>query len=651
MAEKATKSTAKRASSQAVKKKPTARKSSPKKPATKRPKKGSITVQSGGISITPDDMAPDRRDDPQLEAGDETTLALQPLDLEVQPFLAASTARRTAAVRSINPDMVAERVQALELRPTVSREVLAESVQQFVRRRPEVIDLDQLPDEIAASQQAARPQSKRLHGGKFLLPYFPPHLVNSPCANKFGYLSTAKTRKVGRLPFTTANRTLLSALADEMGTVTGSPQDSVIPAGYTYAGQFIDHDITLDVSSSLDTPTNANRIFNMRTPSLDLDNVYRGGPALDPHLYDVPSMGANPTAIRMRLGTNTTDGVGGPGGPTGGGGTAIQPDFDVPRLGSSPFTALIGDPRNDENLIVSQFQHAMLRFHNAVVDLLEIVPGSFDIFIEARKTVRHHYQWAVVNDFLVRVCGPAAVADALGSVVAPVNGPFRMPVEFAVGAYRFGHSMIRDNYWLSFRRPSASLSDVFARNREPNLPVLSSWVVDFNAFFDTGISVPVNNLAHKIDSNLANGLQTLPGFTGLLANLARRNLLRGLALGVPSGQALANQLGVPKMTTAELTAGLPAGELAALSAGGGVLLKKTPLWYYCLREAAFHEMGNHLGPLGARIVARTFVRMLKRDPDSYLNASTPFSPWLPSKTPGEFDFGDLVNFAGVTDPN
>ena len=99
-----------------------------------------------------------------------------------------------------------------------------------------------------------------------------------------------------------------------------------------------------------------------------------------------------------------------------------------------------------------------------------------------------------------------------------------------------------------------------------------------------------------------------------------------------------------------MTSGLPAAEVAVLNSSGGLLLNKTPLWYYVLREAAVLGGGNQLGPVGGRIVAETFVRMLKRDASSYLNVSGGFAPMLPSATPGDFTVADLVTFAGVTQP-
>jgi hypothetical protein len=225
-----------------------------------------------------------------------------------------------------------------------------------------------------------------------------------------------------------------------------------------------------------------------------------------------------------------------------------------------------------------------------------------------------------------------------------------MPVEFAVAAYRLGHSMIRDTYWINFNFPMATLGQVFEFNRNPNLPILSNWVVDFNAFFETGVPVPVNNKARKIDSVMANGLESIPGGSGIMAILAARNLRRGLALGLPSGQGMAKQFGIPTLTAAQLTNGLPPDEIAILTSSGNLLLKRTPLWYYILRESKLLHDGNQLGPVGARIVADTFVRILKRDATSFLNVTGGFIPNLPSAVPGKFTFADLIRFSGVNQP-
>ena len=321
----------------------------------------------------------------------------------------------------------------------------------------------------------------------------------------------------------------------------------------------------------------------MRTPALDLDSVYGRGPALDPYLYRFPSAAEPPTAVRMQLGQNRSTGSGGP--RTAANAAATPTNFDVPRVlngtntgvteAESTFTAIIGDPRNDENVIVSQLHHAMLKFHNQVVDLLITAAFPGDIFAEAKRIVTQHYQWCVVHDFLPRICGAAAVNAAIASVNAPVGSAFRMPVEFAVAAYRFGHSMIRNGYILNSSLPPtvSTLAGVFEFIRVPRLPLFSNWAVDFNMFFNTAHPVGASfNNARKIDSVLANGLETIPGGSGIMAILAARNLRRGLAMGLPSGQGAANALGLTPLTAAQLAAGLPSAEVALLNSNGGMLL-------------------------------------------------------------------------------
>lgn len=143
----------------------------------------------------------------------------------------------------------------------------------------------------------------------------------------------------------------------------------------------------------------------MRSPALDLDSLYGRGPGLDPFLYVFPTSGPA-TAIKLHRGTNTPVGPGGPSNNGNPSGMLQQTNWDVPRMQGTN-TAVTGDPRNDENLIIVQFHHAMLRFHNAVVDLLLAAAFAGDIFAEAKRIVTHHYQWAVVHDFLERICGVA----------------------------------------------------------------------------------------------------------------------------------------------------------------------------------------------------------------------------------------------------
>ena len=512
--------------------------------------------------------------------------------------------------------------------------------------------------DVSKALRALEPPVRRFHGTKVPLHWFPKRLVDSPGADKFGYMFSASVRHATRLPFNATTQELLTQLGNLMGDAgRDAGADSVIPAGYTYFGQFVDHDITLDVSSTIDAMQDATTINNMRSPALNLDSVYGRGPALDPYLYRFPGVGEPPTAVRMQLGRNKDTGPGGPRDAANGVATPVT--FDVPRVLSgtntavtesdSTFTAVIGDPRNDENLIVSQLHHAIAKFHNQVVELLVTSAFPGDVFAEAKKIVTQHYQWCVVHDFLPRVCGAEAVNAAIASVHAEVGSPFGMPAEFAMAAYRFGHSMIRNGYVLNSSLPAAAstLANVFNFVRVPRLPVFSNWAVDFNMFFNTAHPVGASfNNARTIDSVLANGLESIPGGSGIMAILAVRNLRRGLALGLPSGQGAAHVLGLTLLTSDQLTSGLPAAEITLLNANKGLLLAKTPLWYYILREAMVVNGGNQLGPLGGRIVAETFVRMLKRDGDSFMNVPG-FAPSLPSSEPGTFMIADLLEFAGV----
>jgi len=215
--------------------------------------------------------------------------------------------------------------------------------------------------------------------------------------------------------------------------------NSNIPVGYTYFGQFVDHDITFDPASSLMRKNDPNGLINFRTPRLDLDNVYGRGPDDQPYLYDPDDK------AKLAIGE-----------------IAGRPELpDLPRFRGR---ALIGDMRNDENSIVSQLQLAFLLAHNTLVGRARTAhPGAeaSEIFEIARKSLRWLYQHIVWNDFVPRVAVNAVHEGALKLVNTSdgrkvwecgledvyqwKNQPF-MPVEFSVAAYRFGHSMVRKSY-------------------------------------------------------------------------------------------------------------------------------------------------------------------------------------------------------------
>jgi hypothetical protein len=400
-----------------------------------------------------------------------------------------------------------------------------------------------------------------------------------------------------------------------------------IPAGYTYLGQFIDHDLTFDPVSSLDRQNDPDALTNFRSPRFDLDCVYGRGPVDDPFLYDKDSGGE-----KLLIGHH-------------------DDEDDLPR--NPQETALLGDPRNDENTFVSQLQLTMLKFHNAVVDRVHDDPtlrrGSETAFEAAQRIVRWHYQWMVVHDFLRRSVG----ADMLGSVLDEsgryprVDRQFYlwqqdpyMPVEFSVAAYRFGHSMIRGRYKLNTLvgpLPTFTAKPISEENPLGHfggfriLPRF--WTIEWARFFEVdGAGKEALQKSRLIDTKLADPLAALP--PEIAANrpsLIDRNLTRGARLLLPSGQDVAHHMAADVLSDDDL--GLP---------GGG----PAPLWYYILREAQVQAGGRHLGQVGGRIVAEVFLGLLAKDASSYLRNQPDWKPFLPSATPGDFTMPDLITFAG-----
>jgi len=462
--------------------------------------------------------------------------------------------------------------------------------------------------------------------------------------------------RFGRLlPALDARQPTGEALADTMGAAGGpmdlgsATHDSLLPAGFTFLAQFLDHDLDFDPTSSLERQADPNAISNFRTPALDLDNVYASGPSATPHIYDSMS----------------------------GGEKLLVNGSDLAR--NSQGTALIGDPRNDENMILSQLELAFMKCHNAIVDGLkagtfqdafgapaatneDTSGGESTVFLAAQQLLRWHYQWMVIHEFLPLMCGPAVVNDIL------TNGPSffepskkhepYIPVEFSVAAYRFGHATIRANYNVNAAHPSVPLfptnpaAPTTPRTDLRGGPVDPSFAVHWANFFDRDPTSPAQK-AKRIEPLLNTLLLDLPNsvipasVVVPLRSLASRNLLRSEALMVPSGQDVARALGVAHPLDA-------AGLRAVASTCGGKTLPLTDeqlrdcyLWYYLLAESFQEYSGNRLGTAGARIVAEVFLGVIDADSLSYRNMFPKWTPTLPAVVPGTFTIVDILNLAGV----
>jgi nucleoid-associated protein YgaU len=431
------------------------------------------------------------------------------------------------------------------------------------------------------------------------------------------------------------------------GVATG---DGKVPAIYTYFGQFVDHDITFE-TTSFDPPELLDpglaplplarirdELKNLRTASLELDSLYGPPAPRDPANHSKLLVGKvtklNGTQVPFKRPPGKGD------------------DNDLPREPRNANklrdrAARIGDPRNDENLIVAQLHLAFLKAHNRLVDQ----GRSFE---EARRLVRRHYQHIVLHDFLKRVADPAIVDRVIAGnrFYDALAEPFFLPLEFTVAGFRFGHTMVRDTYDFNLNFSPASLGLLFTFTALSGqlgdfdtLP--DNWIIQWERFLAPGGG---QNKARKFDTKLADGLFNLQTVTGEVeqpadaANLAVRNLLRGYGLRMPTGQALAKRLGVRSLTAAQLEAAAASTTQAKVLRDSG-FLQRTPLWYYLLAEARHHG-GQRLGPVGGTLVTEVLVGLVRRSDDSILR--TPgWVPSLPSATPGRFELADLLRFAKV----
>ncbi|TRD12638.1 peroxidase [Erythrobacter insulae] len=402
-----------------------------------------------------------------------------------------------------------------------------------------------------------------------------------------------------------------------------------VPVGMVFFGQFVDHDITLDASTTFDSVIdNPGEIANVRTPTLDLDCIYGLGPEAQPYLFNQDRIGNKPGPF---AGVKLLTGADNPG-------QAGLYEHDLFRAPDPNNRAIIGDPRNDENRIISQIQLAIIRFHNHVAQTLydesmadpdaETLEGH-DLYEAARRTTTWHYQWAVVNDLLTDMCGKPVVERILGCGREYYCGHVPLiPVEFSVAAYRFGHSMIPMKIQVQkngnrFELFGTKLGRGFGPLTDPDA------VVDWHELLFTPENRTVER-AQKLDTLLAGDLLDLPFVDGNAAekSLATRNLLRGNAFLLPAGEKIAELMGIDQADINKVVK--KANDINSDFGDEGI-----PLWLYLLAEAEVigraevgggTKKGEGLGPVGATIVAEVLIGLLELDDHSYLGANRNWAP-------------------------
>lgn len=439
--------------------------------------------------------------------------------------------------------------------------------------------------------------------------------------------------------------------------------DAGLPAGYPIFGQFIDHEITLDLTSSLEKEMDPMGLENFRTPRLDLDSMYGDGEEGSAFLYDEEHEGK---LLLKRPEFSDLQGAGPPEGP-----------FDLQR--NRQDRAIIVDPRNDENLVLSQMLVAFIRFHNNVVDYIRTGAGAdreFDLVAGeegsesgreevlevARRLVRYHYQWAVRFDFLPSVCDQSILEDIeRNGRRFLLNDRPAIPIEFAAAGYRYGHSRIRDEYEVNGSSgairlfPDMHPDDTEGMGSGRTLrgfdEVSPELVVDWRLFFEYG--GPDTQKARKIDPRLSDSLFTLPfvdedGVT----SLATRNLLRGSKLGLPSGQSLARAMGFEPISNDDLPTADGTYD-TTLRSQGRALDTDAPAWYYVLAEAEHQADGEQLGAVGSRIVGEVIHGLLNLDGGSvFCQAPENWTPVLPSRSEGDdYTIADIMAFSSRKAPD
>jgi hypothetical protein len=362
-----------------------------------------------------------------------------------------------------------------------------------------------------------------------------------------------------------------------------------VAAGWPIFGQLVAHDITADRSKLCSHAITA-ELRNARSPRLNLECLYGDGPTGHPFLFE------REDPAKFLLGLNRAD---------------LQRNAQG--------IAMIGDPRNDSHMIISQLHLALLKAHNAFVDEARR-SGAANVFDDAVREMQWHYQWIVLHEFLPGLVGPALADQVLREgpqYFRPERGAC-IPLEFADAAYRYGHSQIRHRYRMNPRTdPMPLFPDLLGFRAVPH-----ECAVDWAQFFDIPGTIPAQR-CKKIDGRIVSALVQLPAaITGQCEiqehhSLAVRDLQRGQGVGLPSGEAIARHLGFAPLTA----------EQVGLASTGWH--DETPLWYYILREADVFTGGRSLGPVGGRIVAEVLVGLIEADPTSFRRSH---QEWRPRRT-------------------
>lgn len=412
-------------------------------------------------------------------------------------------------------------------------------------------------------------------------------------------------------PITPSQESGLIKLGQAMRDVQERAGQDTPKIGYTYFGQFVDHDLTQDRTLLNGPYQNPADTRNYRTGYLDLDNVYGGGPtdSGSSRLYEGPV-----EAATFIIGS-----------------TPLGHPRDVHFVDGKPMIPDDGDPRDLENVMVRQIHVLLMKFHNETIRQLTANPpliifpdgtqptgGSF--FDQARKLVTWHYQWIVRNKYFEAIL-KRDIWYKLIDRTLPITRQtdFSIPIEFATAAFRFGHSMVRNSYPLNCKNVDVQLTDLVADPERP-MPLADNQIIEWGLFFLGLAASRPSTGSSFIDTSITGALHDMPPIS-----LPVRALLRGARYKIASGQQVFEEFLRANLVTEgdrlsadELTRDVH--NVSGTELKNANLQDNTPLFYYILKEAELRENdGRTLGSLGSLIIAQVIETALQSDLESYIS--------------------------------
>ncbi|ADW69079.1 peroxidase family protein [Granulicella tundricola] len=386
-----------------------------------------------------------------------------------------------------------------------------------------------------------------------------------------------------------------------------------VPAAFTFVGQFIDHDLTMNAVDLFEVQTD--EVANTASPLIDLDSVY----------------GANRTKLtapfskifhadgRFRM----VDRGG-------------YEDLVRDEVGN----ALIGDQRNDENQMILQIHLLVMKVHN------KLMAGGLG-FEEAYRETLFNWQSVLLTDYLPAILEPATLAWLLGEIGKPDFGEFKykpwknlvdgklaasMPHEFAIG-FRFGHSQLRfglrvnpgvggmvrlfDNSLTSSggKTSTGAVKNLFSDLRGSQ-ELVAEHVIDWGTFLGGATPLRSNRIDGKVTSVVFDLPESaIPDDIKYIGNLPQRNLIRSRQVGLCAGEDLAKFYGIERLATRKIEPDEAAHHLY-MEKGHF----RTPLWYYILKEAEAvgGPKSSRLGALGSRLIGEVIVGAIGFAPTNVL---------------------------------